>query len=647
MISPELNLLEEDSRQDTYDDISMLFSIDDDIILDSKFAPDIQLKHLSNTRTKIKKAIQADLHNNAETSEMLELISREYLTSIIRTILDIHSNEIYTTNDFSLALQRQFSIIDAIEFSSLTNNNFKCTILDSFKDSPSENRALIINDIFHGNHRKYLASVKEKLLVLSRILFKYMLFQKIQQLNYNSAQSLIQYLMYTPSNISYTELSNKTAESFDMYWRNLLVQNQKELYLLIQCIQESPKQNKEFISLFKWLCHSPKDAKQTIKILKELHSRKTAYAEDKPNMLMLHLYDIEEKINSSLGKKADIWTNQKYDFKSTPKEMNETKRICESIATETINICKQVLDNEIKATKALQRTSILNKLKLLSRKALYILPILAITSILLYGYYYFYNIESIYSNNFLKKAKISMDATPYFKELKDSTDPVENEIKQKQRLDYINNLNARYFKILAVFLNPTISEDTIYSSISTINLQEELKDIQTLSEIRAELSTLLSTEEWKTFEPMLGPNILSQLRAYGAICNFLVPSLAHYIIQDEAGRPIKLNGKMQVNKPVDEKKILKFEPRVYIDKYDKNYQNIKLTTNTLLKKVASKKDELIKRFKQSKLKEEKAKLKRILRGVAVLETRLKDLEKKINKRHGYIIKHNTYRALLG
>ena len=60
-------------------------------------------------------------------------------------------------------------------------------------------------------------------------------------------------------------------------------------------------------------------------------------------------------------------------------------------------------------------------------------------------------------------------------------------------------------------------------------------------------------------------------------------------------------------------------------------------------KVKTKKTALMATYRTNISKEEKTTLKITLQAIALLESRLDDLNKKIQARHDYIIKYNTYR----
>ena len=103
---------------------------------------------------------------------------------------------------------------------------------------------------------------------------------------------------------------------------------------------------------------------------------------------------------------------------------------------------------------------------------------------------------------------------------------------------------------------------------------------------------------------------------------------------------------IQISASSVKKDIIGTEPRYYIDKFDTNYKNIRHTSHILLSKIISLKTDTINKYKKTSSKEEKIKLKTILQGIAILEVRLNDLLDRIQSRHDFIVKHNTYRALI-
>ena len=184
-------------------------------------------------------------------------------------------------------------------------------------------------------------------------------------------------------------------------------------------------------------------------------------------------------------------------------------------------------------------------------------------------------------------------------------------------------------------------------------------NLKSILGIRLYLSKLLTNEEWENkFKALIGPNVLTELRAYGAISNFLLPALAHYVLKDADGRPLTKNSLIVVHEPLPEKEMLQrdllerfgtaeqidTEPKNYIDKYDENYKKIIQANDVLLKKLEKEKIKLFKDYNLNKAN--KKDIKYTLEAVSLLESRLIDLKRKVKERHDYIVRNNTYRAPL-
>lgn len=338
---------------------------------------------------------------------------------------------------------------------------------------------------------------------------------------------------------------------------------------------------------------------------------------------------------------------------------NEFSLIINQAKQEADGLCNNAYEKEISKINKIKRGHKEKRFKKIASITGLVLIVFFLVLVLKYGTYYFFDIESIYKNKFYKSAKISMEAIPYQSKLIDSLNSTINETNQKLRLDYINNSNSRYFKIFTLFLAPDISGQTINNIFSTLPLPEELRDPHSINKIRETTSHLISKREWeRQYKPSFGANTLEQFRAYGAISNFLIPSLSHHIIKDLNGLPVKKNGVIQVYAPPTETEVLKkdllnrfhdlpeksaYEPKVYIDKYDEDYKAIKNGMVKLLETVKTKKTELINTYRSNITKEEKETLKITLQAIALLESRLDDLNKKIQARYDYITKYNTYR----
>jgi len=665
----------DEANEDIYEFVSSLFNLEEKTLLNDELFPLSRLENLNKTREKVSEQIYKESKEEPEKEETYknaaQTISHNYLTRIIQDLLkiapaDLNPSEDLTNNILYL-IQRKITYFDTINKNTKTllnqeylkelfNNNqeFNYTFLNDERNC-SKKRDLIIKEVLKGNSRKYLNVFKEKLLSVSILVCKQILFLELQKLSYDEISKILTYLMHT-NDCAYINLNNnqsKNAELFfqSNYWGKLLTKDQTHFYSSIQSIYNKLKNhdfseeiltehNKDLIETLLWLKSSPKDALQTLEILTNLYERDSAFAFDKPNNLILHLYALKREIAGLIGKTETYLVDKKTSDQILPDETLTAKAFCDSITKKVLNICQKILHEEELLVKTIIKTETSKRLRQIAQKSFYIISVILFLAILKFSHYYFFDIQSIYKNNYLKTAKSAIESTPYFIELKDSLDPVKNETNQKLRLDYINNLNARYFKVLTIFLSPDLSDEVIKNSLPSLIIPKNIKDINSIKIIRGSLSNMFSRNKWKTnIEPMLGPNVLTELRAYGAICNFLIPSLAHYVTLDK-------NGMIQISASSVKKDIIGTEPRYYIDKFDTNYKNIRHTSHILLSKIISLKTDTINKYKKTSSKEEKIKLKTILQGIAILEVRLNDLLDRIQSRHDFIVKHNTYRALI-
>ena len=669
--------MDEDS-EDTYEFVSSLFNLEEKVLLNNKLFPLVRLEKLNT----IKKNILEEKFEKEEAYDYaVRTISCNYLLRIFQDLLGIDSegwkhSEALTSNVLYL-IQKEITCFDVVpeNKSTLTStqlntenlkkifNNYKefhYTFLSSERNY-SKKRNLIIEEAFQGNSKKYLNLFKEKLFSVSGKIYKYILLQELQKVSYEQMAYILIYLVQSVENCFYAnsnDTSNKNAELFfkSNYWGELLTKDQKAFYLSIQSIYEKLKKhnflpevltvhNKDIIETFLWFKSSPKEALKTLEILNGLYEKNDVFASDKPNNLLFHIYELKEQISKLTGKTYIYSSGKRINSLTSTDEMFAAKQFCESITEQTLHVCRKILYEEESIVRNLIKVQTGKKLKQISKKLFYIILVLVFFGTLKFVSYYFFDIHSIYSR-YLQNAKLTMEAIPYHTELKDSLDPVQNETNQRLRLDYINSLNSRYFKALTIFLTPNISDEIINRSLPLLMVPDDIKDVDSIKIIRGYLSKMFDKNEWEiSIEPMLGPNVLMELRAYGAICNFLVPSLAHYVLLDKNGLPLKINGVIQLSNylPDNEKNT---EPKYYLDKFDSNYKNIKNISIILLSRLSKIKQEVITLYKKSYSKEEKIKLKTLLQGIAITEIRLRDLKSKIQERHDYIVKHNTYRAIL-
>ena len=308
------------------------------------------------------------------------------------------------------------------------------------------------------------------------------------------------------------------------------------------------------------------------------------------------------------------------------------------------NLCKSAYEEEISKINKIKKENQIKKLKKITKITSSILAIIIVIASIKFSTYYFFNIESIYKNQYLKNAKVSMEAIAYPPQLKDSMNPTVNETRQKQRLDYIRDLNSRYFKTIDLFLNPNLNKETIKTSLKDISIPDGLNNISTITLVRNNLNIFTQNEWEENFNPLIGPNVLTQLRAYGAIANFLMPPLAHHIVKDLNGLPVN---SLSIYNPPNEKEILSgYEPKDYLINHDKTYESINKNVSELLKRLLNRKKELMKTYNETQSREVKESTKNSLHAIALIESRILDLSSKIKARRDYIIKNNTYRLPL-
>ncbi len=699
MITPSEIFDLDETIEDTHEFISSIFNIEEDLILNPDLYPIDRLERLNEARRRAEKESLEISDDKELYSTIIETTNKNYLIKIFQDLLDLDIYE-YDFNDslknnVLYILQKNTTYLDTLPINSplesekdlsfneklkelfKNENEFNYTFTESDRDYKNK-RNLIIKECFNENNKKYLDFFKEKILSVSPIIWKHLLIQELQNLDLESSKTILTYLMQSHIQSTYINRNSKQMKKAELFfnsnhWGSLLTKNQKSFYLSLQLIfnklkesnykgEELTEYNKNVVQTLIWLKFSPKESLAVLEILTELHEREKSFALNTPNNLILHLHNLKDKLNKQINKKTEPLCTTGFNSSSTTNEMLAAKNICNSITEKAILICTEVLADEELLIREKIRTERSSQFKKLSKELIYSAIVFSLLGAIWFGYYYFFNIESIYKNSFQKNARLTMESTPYCTELKDSLDPVKNETNQKLRLDHINDLNSRYFKVLSVFLIPELTDKEINSSLPSLNIPKNIKDLDSINIIRGYLSKIFNMKEWElNIEPMLGPNVLTELRAYGAISDFLVPSLAHYIIVDNNGQPLQVNGKIQMFNPHPEKEglsktlIAKFgkvsndvltKPKYYIDNFDVNYINIKNSSELLLSKITSLKNVTINKYNKSSSKEERVKLKKILQGIALTEIRLLDLKSKIQLRHDYIVNNNTYRAPL-
>ena len=696
----------EEVDYDLYDYVFGLFSIHDEVILNHKSDPSCRLEELSSASSKALKLIKSNKeiteYSNEDLFKALYKTERTYILNIASSFLNIDLEILSEDRNkiesgIILLAQKEIDYFDSVFFLQKSKLSSKFLTLEEIyssikidrdlinnlfankkefeltlppgKQKDDTIRSVLIDKFFNGDFNDYLKSIRKKIPDISKKVLQILIFLEMHKMTNEEISGLIKYLITKSALKDNEDINNVTYRNaktlFESESWKYLIQDRKGFYSLIQSIREKELNTRynqqilsenelQIITIFYWLKTSPKQSLKMFKHFNSLSKRREAFAHGSENNLILLLDNLEQSVSAQIKNKGQK-TIADENLKSTYYET-----LCKTVLKETVNVCLKALAQEEKTVQDITNSQKIKKVKSFVRYIVLLILNISIISIALYSHWYFFDIGSIYSNNYLKKAKLSMETIPYFTELKDSADPIQNEIKQKQRLDYIKDLNSRYFKIFALFLNPSVSDSEIKNSLPLISIQEKLRDFKKIKLIRAELSNIYPRGKWNNIEYLIGLNVLTQLRAYGAICNFLLPSLAHYAIEDKNGLPFKINGKFQINNPTDEKELIRkdliarfnkisnllsIEPKFYITHYDETYKNISFELNVLLNKLTNKKTNIIALYKKTNSNQERENLKIILEGISVLEVRLNDLKKKILERRDCIIRNNTYRAL--
>lgn len=654
--------LYKENLEDVYFYTSSLFSSQDKEILQSDITPIQRIKKLNEITQEIKTS------DSIVTTNIIKIIRKKYLLKILQDLVNIrHIDSLKKDNlkdKLVSFINEEITYIDSRPLKK-KDGNFLFNISYLSKNyGPDEKRKFLIKDFFSNNCKTYINSYKEKLIAGGKLLYRYLLYIESKELNDEQLENLITFLVIQPEGISYVE-KDIADNTFEPLINNKKIFNHS-LGLLQAKIQKNEttysslsEDDKTILKTFFYLKTSPKESKKLIKKLEEKKEREKLFAEVKPNILLLQLYSLEEDISKLVNVKYDPKIKiSKLDFIFDLQFFNSLE-LCNKVREKVLNICREAFREETKAVKTIKSSLIVNHTLKFTKKAASIFSIVIFLFVIKFYHYYFYDIESIYKNKFFNESKISLESIPYPPELKDTLNPSQNELRQKQRLDYIRDLNTRYFKILTLLLNPVLDDDLLHvDSIEQI-LPSELKDIQNIKAVKEPLSKIININEWQNiYEPLFGVNILTEYNAYGAIVNFLCPPLSYHIVKDLSGKPIEKNGKLEMYAPLPEKEMLKrdliqrfskeplsqdIEPKNYINKHDTNYKKIKTACNKLFAKIQKLKNITIKRYRESTKQEEKEQLKTLLKAISLIEVRIKDLNIKIQKRYLQIVKNNTYR----
>lgn len=713
-MNQEIVTVQEEEKQDIYDLVLCLYGVNDAISRDSKLNSLIRLGGLIDSKANVVGKLNKQVLKSADDAEELfnhaiKSLEKGYLLKILDDLLGISLNALSKTelsNESILsAVLNEIGYLDGKNFQKKLNTSFRFLDLDEIflderkikillndlfkyenefsggfisKNDNAGKRLAIIHELFKGNFRDYLQTFKEKTPLIAQKIYKQLLYLELQQLDCHQLSDFIRYFMEKPIGVRYLEDQNNEYKKAKLLLQNsflhlLMKDGQKEFCKILECIrlniknEQSPKltdEEKNLISILFWLKNSPKESLKKINLILEILNKQFIFAEDSPNLLFMHLNSIEEEVSKLVNKsykssvnKAPSYTIQNVNYEG----LNKISEVCNKVNTKTLEICQKVLGEEEKIVRKLiseWRAKILRKV---SKAFSTVVLVFVLLFSMKFGSYYFFDIESNYKNNFLRSAKLSVEAIPYPVGLKDSVDPVRNEIRQRERLDQIKDLNLRYFKTLTLFLAPEIPEDVIKKSISNTQLPEEIQNLDKINNIRNSLVSLISKGEWNTtYGPLIGFNVLTELRSYGAISNFLIPPLAYHVIKDSSGLPVRLQSSLQVYRPPKENEILRNDlinrfskipevgdqPGIYVRKYDLNYKKIAKANKILIKKLQTKKKELIGKYREETSRKDQLVLKDTLKVIAMLEFRLKDLQEKISHRYNYIVTNNTYRLPL-
>ena len=605
---------ETELNEDISDYVSSLFGINDCLINDSSLNPQVRLQELEKVKKEIIKQFEdgqfQDEYKSLLGSEALSL-ERKYLFNILSDLLAVTKEEEITKEKFLESILNEFSYLDSNDFYKNPESDIRLVNFEDFPVSESDinlKRKQIIKNSFEGNLEKYLNLFREKCLNVTSTLYKQALFIESQNLTNDQIKNLIQYLAAISEHAKYSK--NKPYEKTEVLLENkfiarLMTNGKKEFMEALKIIKlkdSLTEDDKDLVSLFLWLKKSPEENVKVIEALLDISERKKIFPEEKP-----------------------------------------TNELCLKVKENVFEIKHTVIDEEQKLIKGLIAEEKRIKRKALEKRIARVFAAFLLIITLKLGYNFFTDIERIYKTNFIKTARISMESIPYPGEIKDSLNPGINETRQRQRLDFIRDLNLRYFKILSIFLSP--EQNLTDSEISLLAIPDAIKDKAAIKTVRAQLVHIISKKEWKeNFEDLFGKNVLTQLRAYGAVSNFLLPVLGHYVLRDSHGMPVVRNGQIQIYSAPSEKEFLNgLEPKVYIEKYDQNYKNILKSCKTLLQRIQKRKSDLFREYKKNKKSKE---LNLTFKAISILESRLVDLISKIQQRHDYILEHNTYRAPL-
>ncbi len=698
-----------DEASEAFDYISFLFQSENLFLNDAAISPGKRLCNIKGLKEKITNEFESQESRTLEQSlesiyPIIESVEKKYLLKIFRDMLCVSSGMLFdgeiNKEEFLNLAFKEFGFLD-LEYSKKNSfTNLKNVVpidpqnlyqqflrseneltYDYFEpnDSLSIKREKIINGLFIGDLEAYKNVLRQKVKVVGKQLFKLLLFKELEKIEKNNELAILLLdLLSCPENMDCVSVEKDVKEQLEnLISKNnlvsLLSEGQKQLYKTLKVIksklekndlQKLPEDDKDVLNLFLCLKSNPSNTTKALNAFNEIIEQKSLYSDEKINVLYSSVLMIENEIGKVLedvrvSKNIVLW--EKFENIISVKN-KQLASLIKGVNSSVLNCCKNVYDSELTFVKELKLQKLKSKFKKTIKFSVIVFTLALFLFLLRVVFVYFFDISSVYKNKYLPRAENILKSVPYPGKLKDSLDPVRNEIKQRERLDYIKDLNSRYFKVLSLYLSPQLPESFVKDSVADILIPDDLKNKESILNSRSVLSNIASREEWgNRYELLIGVNVLTQLRAYGAIANFLLPSLSHHVIKDERGLPVKKGNLFQLYSPLQEREMLKkdlmerfgkipyvdaLSPAVYIDRYDDNYKNISVGTKLLQIKVNNVKLKTIWNYKKSKSKEQIRKLKDVLQAIAVVESRIKELRLKIKERHDYIVRHNTYRAQL-
>ncbi len=669
-----------------------------------------QVELLNNLERKIFHAIEPDLINSSNRikniyNKSFERTKLFYLTKVLKELLKVEfdlspPSELIQSKKALSYLLGEIGYLDSLDFLNTnesysdvnledlssnnellssyiqkisSNNNFNLRHLDPEPENDKK-RDIIILELFNNRYNQYFNALKDKFDIAASKLFKELLFHEITKLENSHIEKFIQYLLYKPKDLSYQKVHCPLAkqslvllEHSNAYY--LLKEGQKNLcktlnilisrYNAHNSIKFSlTEEDKNLLLFFIWLKKKPAERIKTIKILNAFTERQNIFALENPNMLTVHLCRLQESINQITNTKfvnpLNTPIEKLFENNLTP-EMQYYAEISNRVSSRVLHLMEITLKEEKLSIKKLTTINLANKTRKFFNKMLRFTAGLLVCIFLVLGYYNFLDIEGIYKNNFIKAGKSSLDSIPYPSELKNSKDPTTNKLNQKKRLSYMRDLNSRYFNPLIILLAPDVDLEKSITVINSLSIPSELKDKTVLEQVRNTLSGTISEQEWKlTFKKLFGFNVLTELYSYGAISNFLLPTPSNYATIDR-------NNMIKMFFAPPEKGVLRkdfimrhnispssidLEPKNYIDKYDIVYSKIYSNCNLLIEKIKKRKSQLINSYRTVSDSKELKKIRNALSAIAVIEVNLNDLRQRIQERHDYIVRYNTYRLEL-